>query len=242
MSRFLALATDYDGTLAEDGHVPDEVVAAVQRLRGAGYKIILVTGRQLPELKAVFPAIGICDIVVAENGALLYWPQEDKEELLGTPPPEAFLTAAARHGVQPFAQGKVIFATWRPHEIAVLQILQELGIGYQIIFNKRAVMVLPSNVNKASGLLVALERVGISSDQVVGVGDAENDHPFLEICGVAVAVDNALPALKERCDLVTLADHGRGVEELIAMLLADGLQGLTLRASSVNPVVPQSTN
>jgi hydroxymethylpyrimidine pyrophosphatase-like HAD family hydrolase len=103
-------------------------------------------------------------------------------------------------------------------------------------------MVLPSNVNKASGLLVALERLGVSSNQVVGVGDAENDHPFLEICGVAVAVDNALPALKERCDLVTLTDHGRGVEELIAMLLADGLQGLKLRASSVNPVVPQSTN
>lgn len=146
-----------------------------------------------------------------------------------------------RLGVQPFSVGKVVFATWRPHEFVVLQIIQQLGIGYQIIFNKRAVMVLPSNVNKASGLLVALERLGISPDKVVGVGDAENDHAFLEVCGVAVAVDNALPALKERCDLVTRADHGKGVEELIAMLLADGLKALTLRSSPGRPVVPQSS-
>lgn len=95
MSRFLALASDYDGTLAEDGHVSDEVAAAVGRLRTAGYTIILVTGRQVPELKAVFPAIGMCDVIVAENGGLLYWPQTNREEVLGTPPSEEFLATAA---------------------------------------------------------------------------------------------------------------------------------------------------
>jgi hydroxymethylpyrimidine pyrophosphatase-like HAD family hydrolase len=97
------------------------------------------------------------------------------------------------------------------------------------VFNKSAVMVLPSNVNKASGLRIALERLSILPDQAVGVGDAENDHAFLEICGIAVAVDNALPALKARCDLATTGDHGRGVQELIARLLADELKGVERR-------------
>ena len=225
MARFRALAVDYDGTLAHDGHVDDATVAALVKLHDVGCKVILVTGRQVPELKSVFPAIGHCDIVVAENGGLLYWPSNDREEVLGEPPPEEFITEVARWDVKPFSIGKVVFATWRPHETAILDVIQRLGIGYQIIFNKRAVMVLPSNVNKASGLCAALELLVIPPEQVAGVGDAENDHAFLDMCGLSVAVNNALPALKTRCDRVTAADHGRGVQELIGRLLEDGLLG-----------------
>jgi hypothetical protein len=46
---------------------------------------------------------------------------------------------------------------------------------------------------------------------------------------VAAAVENALPALKQRCDLVLTQDHGRGVIELIDHLLADDLKSLGLR-------------
>jgi hydroxymethylpyrimidine pyrophosphatase-like HAD family hydrolase len=224
--QYVALASDYDGTLAHDGHVSRITIAAVQRLKDSGRKFILVTGRELPELQSVFPDIGICDVVVAENGALLYWPAEGKEETLAEPPPAAFVTEMTTRGVQPFSLGRVIFATWRPHETVVLEVIQQLGIEYHIIFNKRAVMVLPSGVNKATGLARVLRRLKIGPHHVVGVGDAENDHAFLDSCSVAVAVENALPALKEKCDLVTTADHGRGVIELIDRLLADDLQSL----------------
>ena len=227
--QYLALASDYDGTLAHDGHVSKTTLEAVERLRASGRKLILVTGRELPELQTVFPAIHMCDAVVAENGALLYWPEDGREEILGEPPPPTFLAEMARRGVTPFSQGRVIFATWRPHEGEVLETIQALGIAYQIIFNKRAVMVLPSGINKASGLYAALERLKISPHAVIGIGDAENDHAFVDSCGVAVAVENALPALKERCDLVTAGHHGRGVIELIDRLLTDDLQSLGTR-------------
>ena len=48
--------------------------------------------------------------------------------------------------------GRVIFATWRPHETTVLETIQRLGIGYQIIFNKRAVMVLAEQYQQGHGL------------------------------------------------------------------------------------------
>ena len=209
---------------------------AVNRLRASGRKIVLVTGRELPELKATFPYIHVCDVVVAENGALLYWPGDNREEVLGEPPPEKFILEINRRDVKPFSIGRVIFATWRPHEGVVLETIQSLGIGYQIIFNKHAVMVLPSNINKATGLAEALRRLNISHHNVVGIGDAENDHAFLEACNVAVAVDNALPALKERCDLVTAGDHGRGVTELIDRILADDLQSLGPRKPRIETI------
>jgi len=227
--RYLALASDYDGTLAHDSHVSDEALAAIRRLKDSGRKVILVTGREMPELQSVFPDYRICDAIVAENGALLVWPGEDREEVLGEPPPEAFLTEIVHRGVKPFSVGRVVFATWRPHEAAVLDAIQTLGIEYQIIFNKRAVMVLPSGINKATGLAKALKRMKIAPANVVGIGDAENDHAFLESCAVAAAVENALPSLKERCDVILDRDHGGGVIDLIDRVLADDLQSLGVR-------------
>jgi HAD superfamily hydrolase (TIGR01484 family) len=227
--RYLALATDYDGTLAHDSHVSEEALAAIQRLKDSGRKLILVTGREMPELQSVFPEYKLCDAIVAENGALLVWPADGREEVLGEPPPEAFLTEIVHRGVKPFSVGKVIFATWRPQESVVLDVIQTLGLEYQIIFNKRAVMVLPSGINKASGLAKALKRMKISQANVVGIGDAENDHAFLESCAVAGAVSNALPSLKERCDVVMSRDHGGGVIDLIDRILGDDLESLGVR-------------
>lgn len=240
--QYQALATDYDGTLAHDSHVAEETLAALRRLKASGRKLILVTGRELPELESVFPEYGLCDAIVAENGGLIWWPTENKEEVLGESVPEAFLKEIATRGIHPYSVGKVIFASWRPHEGAILEIIQSLGIEYHIIFNKRAVMVLPSGVNKATGLKKVLKRLEISPHQVVGVGDAENDHAFLESCAVAAAVANALPALQDRCDMVTQQAHGGGVVELIDRLLADDLQSLGLRRPRKDMAAQGSTS
>jgi hypothetical protein len=60
----------------------------------------------------------------------------------------------------------------------------------------------------------------VAPDDVVALGDAENDHAFLSICSIGVAVSNALPMLKERAGLVTQRARGAGVIELIERILA----------------------
>src|SRR5437868_15012520 len=90
-------------------------------------------------------------------------------------------------------------------------------------------MVLPSGVNKAFGLKAALKDLGLSPHNVVGIGDAENDHSFLSLCECSVAVANAIPSLKEQADYTTKAENGDGVIELIEQLLADDLKTLDQR-------------
>jgi hydroxymethylpyrimidine pyrophosphatase-like HAD family hydrolase len=243
--QYRMLATDYDGTLASDGQVFPETVKSLERLRASGRKLIMVTGRERPELESIFPELKLFDVVVAENGGLIYWPGDNREEPLADPPPAEFLAEMRRLNVQPSSTGRVIFATCHPFETVILQTIQRLGIGYQIIFNKGSVMVLPSNVNKATGLQAVLRRMQVAPENCVGVGDAENDHAFLEMCAVAVAVQNALPALKSRCDLVTQADHGRGVSELIDQILADDLQSLgprRPRTQVAHPPLPKQAD
>lgn len=227
--RYHVLACDYDGTLAHHGRVDTDTLAALRRVRDSGRKLILVTGRQLDDLLAVFPDVVLFDTVVAENGALLYQPAARERKMLGEPPPEQLVAALAARDVTPLSVGEVIVATWEPHETTVMEVIRELGIEWQVVFNKGAVMVLPTGVNKATGLDVALAELGLSPHNTVAVGDAENDHAFLSRCECAVAVANALPMLKERADFVTRGSHGAGVVELIDMLVATDLQELDTR-------------
>ena len=208
--RFHALATDYDGTLAYDGRVDGPTLAALERLRATGRKLILVTGRELPELIICMPQLELFDLVVAENGALLYRPSDKETRTLAKPPPESFVAELRRRGIRRVSVGKVIVATWVPHETTVLQVIRDQGLDLQVIFNKDAVMVLPAGVNKATGLIAALADLGLSQHETVAIGDAENDLSFLAICACAVGVANALPSVKERVDWVTTGERGAG--------------------------------
>ena len=229
--RYLALATDYDGTLATGGQVDPATLGALDRLRASGRQVILVTGRELEDLARVCPYLDRFSRIVAENGAVLYEPATRRERLLAEAAPQALVRALQGRGTMPLSVGRVIVATREPHEVEVLGAIRELGLEHEVIFNKGAVMVLPSGVNKATGMAAALDELGLSCHNVVAVGDAENDHAFLGASECAVAVANALPSLRERADLVTTRDHGAGVAELIGRLLADDLRSLDPRLS-----------
>ncbi|MDZ7957441.1 MAG: HAD-IIB family hydrolase [Aulosira sp. DedQUE10] len=224
--RYFVLATDYDGTLATDGHVNEKTLTALTNLKASGRKLILVTGRQLDDLQQVFEQIDLFDYVVAENGALLYSPATRQEKLLGTQPPREFIQALRDRHVDPLSVGRVIVASWHPNENTVLETIRDLGLELQVIFNKGAVMVLPSGINKATGLLAALDEMKLSPHNVVGVGDAENDYAFLNLCELSVAVANGLPMLKEQVDFVTNGKRGDGVVELIEKIIADDASDL----------------
>ncbi len=219
MDPYLALACDYDGTLASDGQVDVATLAGLRRFRAAGRRLILVTGRQLEDLLQVFPHIDLFERAVLENGALVYQPDNGAVRLLAPSPSEVFIRTLKTRGVNPLSVGRVITATWEPQVEIVNQTIRELGLDLEVILNKRAVMVLPPGVNKATGLRIALDELALSPEKVVGVGDAENDRDLLNLCGYGVAVANALPMLKDCADFVTIGERGAGVCELIDKLM-----------------------
>jgi HAD superfamily hydrolase (TIGR01484 family) len=227
--RYLVLVCDYDGTIARHGKVGLATARALEQCRESGRKTILVTGRILEDLQRVCDCLPIFDWVVAENGAVLYCPADGKEIALCDPPPAQFLEALGALGVDNCSVGRVIVATWQPRETAVLHAIRDCGLELQVVFNKGAVMVLPSGINKATGLQAALQQLSMSPHNAVAIGDAENDHALFDHCEACVAVANAVPMLKDRADWTTARHHGRGVREVIEQLIEHDLQVLEPR-------------
>ena len=227
--RYLALAMDYDNTLATEGRVADRTRAALERLRTSGRRTILVTGRRLDDLLRECDCSDLFDYIVAENGALLYEPASREITLLADAPPEEFVEALRRRGVQPLEVGKIIVATHAPQEAQVIEAIHELGLELQIIFNREAVMVLPPGINKASGTKFALRKLGMSAHEMVAIGDAENDHSFMRLAECPVAVSNAVESIKAIAAFVTAEPAGDGVIELIDGLMANDLGPIDAR-------------
>ncbi|HLE00530.1 MAG TPA: HAD family hydrolase [Bdellovibrionota bacterium] len=216
MRRYRALACDYDGTIApEGGRVDPGTLQALKKVQRSGRKLLLVTGRRISELVSIFPALAVFDCIVAENGAVLYNPKAGEQTMLAPPPPAGFVETLRARGVDPIWVGSAIVATVVPHDSIVHSVIRDLKLELRVFMNKGGVMVLPPGVNKVSGLNAALKRYGLQPEQVIGVGDAENDEAFLLACGYSVAVANALQAIKQRVDLVTKCPHGGGIVELV---------------------------
>ena len=67
------------------------------------------------------------------------------------------------------------------------------------------------DAGKKSGVKFLTEYLGLSRENVVAFGDADNDTDMIEYAGVGIAMENAAPHLKEIADHITLHHDKDGV-------------------------------
>jgi len=216
--KYTVLATDYDGTIAHDSAVDQPTVAALNRAKSAGLRLLLVTGRRVEDMPAIFPQWTLFDLVVGENGGVVCNPNTGQLQALSPPPPREFIDRLTRLNI-PLAVGHSVVATVKPHDQAIAEAITDLKLEWHLIFNKHDVMALPSGVSKASGLLAALGELQIPVEESAAIGDAENDLEMFAACAFPVAVENALPSVKAAAKWVTPAQRGAGVAQLIERLI-----------------------
>ncbi|HYA00644.1 MAG TPA: HAD hydrolase family protein [Candidatus Binatia bacterium] len=233
--RFRVLACDFDGTIATEGVVGPAAVAALRRVAASGRRLILVTGRTRAQLDPLPACLGLFDVLVLENGALLVDLRGGEERLLCAPVSERLLAALRRRGVHPLVAGRAICATHAGNQAAVLGAVREVGLPLGLILNRDQLMILPAGVSKASGARAALHLMGESAAGCVAVGDAENDAALLDCMGCGIAVGDPPAALRAVADLVIGLPDGAAVSELAAHLVGDDLAGVLTGAARKLP-------
>jgi hydroxymethylpyrimidine pyrophosphatase-like HAD family hydrolase len=205
--KFGVLALDYDGTIAQDGVLDPEVKTAIAEARAGGIAVVLVTGRILSDLKRLAGDLRFVDAVVAENGAVLAFPN-GQSRLVGQPPPAAFREQLRRRGIG-FAAGQCVLETDAIWAREVLDVIREMELPLVLLFNRQRLMVLPQAISKSTGLREALNTLRLSPHNAIAIGDAENDHDLLTACEIGVAVSWGSPVLQASADQI-LSGEGPG--------------------------------
>ncbi len=217
-AHLIVLASDLDGTLAEEGRVSNETWKTLKQAKIAGITLILVTGRTLDSFVAEGPFAELCEAIVAENGAVVYFPRRETITLpYGRLDPRVLQRLEIMN--VPLERGMVIAATVVPHDEAILKALRDSKSSANVEYNRDSVMLLPPGATKGTGLRYALTELGYSLHNVVACGDAENDRSLFEAVELGVAVANAQPTLKAVADTVLDKPRGEGVQALLLDLL-----------------------
>ncbi len=206
--KFSVLALDYDGTIAREGVLDPAVRARIKDIRASGITVVLVTGRILGDLRRVMGDLRLFDAIVAENGAVMAFPNSGRSTALGHPPQPAFLKELNRRGIR-FDTGECVIEADADLACQILPVIREMQLPLVMLFNRNRLMILPQAISKATGLHAALTALRLSEHNAIAIGDAENDHQLLEACEIGLAVAWGSPALKASADAVI---EGRGPE------------------------------
>jgi hydroxymethylpyrimidine pyrophosphatase-like HAD family hydrolase len=215
------IATDFDGTVSQGDQLAPEAARALRRWREAGRVTVLVSGRSFEFLRDLQEREQAFDLIVAENGAVLYNPHSDEMRLPFGEVPDDLVDTLARLGI-PLWRGIAIAGTTLPYDDAVWVTSRELGLAVHVETNRNEVMLLPPGASKGAGLLLLLQNEGLSPRNLVAFGDAENDWSLLQAAEVKVAVANAVEGIKAIADHITPEAGPAGVANLIERYLLDG--------------------
>lgn len=202
--KFSVLALDYDGTIARDGCAHPAVVASIREARARGIIVVLVTGRCLPDLRRVLKESDLFDAIVAENGAVLAFPN-GRTRVLGRAPSRELLGELCARRIE-CAFGECLVDADAAAAPQILDAIRHLELPLALVFNRHRVMVLPQGINKATGLREALNTMRLSLHNCIGVGDAENDCALLDACEIGVAVGWGSKSLQAIADHVLQGD------------------------------------
>ena len=219
--KLSVLALDYDGTIASNGGVDARVREAISEARTNGITVLLVTGRILSELRRVAGDLHFVDGVVAENGAVVHFPDSDHTSVLAPRLAESLVKALEGEGV-PFRPGECLIDAAAADSQRLLGIIQRLELPYVLIFNRGRVMVMPQGVSKATGLGTALEMLRLSPRNTVAIGDAENDHELLRLAELGAAVKWGSPVLQTAADAVVAGEGPHDIATYVRGLIAAG--------------------
>lgn len=195
--------------------------------RSDTFDFAICTGRSVPYVEAMTQVLGIQGSsfpCVCEGGGVLYWPAEDRTELLVRPFPTAEVLDRLPANLFRVEPGKVCCVSLYPNGRMSVQELAGVVAPlvnpalFTVGVSVAAIDITASGVNKAFGMTRALEATKYSGGRVVAVGDADNDLPMFDVADYTAAPSNATPAVKARANFVSRLPHTQGLIEILEKL------------------------
>jgi 5-amino-6-(5-phospho-D-ribitylamino)uracil phosphatase len=238
--KYRLLALDMDGTLLTDDHkISAETAKWIHRASEAGVYVCLSTGRAYNEAVPFGRKLGLDTPMITVNGSEI-WKNPDElfhRELLGPELIDKMYRLSREKNVWFWAYSVEGLFNEKNWYEGVIQQHQWLKFGYNIqddqvrhevlmelqnmggleITNSTPwnIEINPQGINKASGIRMVCDLLGLDMSETIAVGDSLNDLAAIQAVAVGVAMGNAQLAVKENANYVTLSNNDDGVAEVI---------------------------
>ncbi|HET6730835.1 MAG TPA: phosphoglycolate phosphatase [Nitrososphaeraceae archaeon] len=225
MGHITSFAIDIDGTITENGggmlHLP--AILELRILEQMGFRVIYVTGRSSFEAYTLAVFAGTTKISVAENGGVITKsPQEhlvlgDKKICM-----EGYNVLKNNiNGVkykEVFSRMSEVVLCRNFDIVDAQRILDQHGLGLYLSDSKYAFHINQRGINKSTGLIKALQILGLDAGNSVAIGDSETDIPLFRSCGYSISLGHAEEKVKHKASTAVDAKHGEGLVQAIQLL------------------------
>jgi 5-amino-6-(5-phospho-D-ribitylamino)uracil phosphatase len=232
------IALDMDGTLLNDEHeVSEENRKAIKEAQEKGVFVVLSTGRSLRNCQKHADSLALTSYLVTVNGSEIYDDQRGLVErnLVSSESIQWMLELTQKHKIRYWAiSTNRNFFDEMPEDIHAEEWLKfgfnikdvptrdriqkelEARGGFELSNSTPTnIEVNPVGINKAKGLSLVCERLGIDMKNVMAVGDSLNDLAMINAAGLGVAMGNAQETVKKAADWITANNNEDGVAAAI---------------------------
>ena len=210
--KIKCLVLDFDRTLVNPSNpeLDEKLKESLIRLRSRNIKLIIASGRALDFMLDFKTKNPIWDAIVAENGAIVYFPQTRNTIRINEVDGKRICGVFSNARFPADIRDSTV-SVKRRYERRIRQILDSDGIEANIERNVDDIMIMPRNVNKKAGIRMALGELGIEPKSCAFFGDSENDISMFTFPGLTVAMKKAHPELKKQADEVLRTDIPQGL-------------------------------
>ncbi|RLG14927.1 MAG: hypothetical protein DRN66_00610 [Candidatus Nanohalarchaeota archaeon] len=219
-SKYRAIITDFDKTItdktAKAVFDPDDLdLNLLKEMKKLNMDLVLATGRNIRYVKKMCKKFRGWRCVVAENGAVLYFPKTKKTITINT-----YYMARAKKIIRNLnlpgtTVGKVIVSNRIEDKEFIIKKLGKIAEHVKFCRNENEIMVLPIKVDKGVGLRLAMMYMNIDMDKTIVIGNGENDIDIFLNPGFKIALDNSDEKLKKLANHVTKSPTTKGIIEII---------------------------
>ncbi len=220
-----AVATDVDGTLTDEFRtLSHEAIKAIRRLEDKGVPVILASGNALPVMRALQIYLRCTGAIICENGAVVEYKGELRvlgDRKRGEEALKALKEAFGDKVVESWSNAYryVDFAIKCEVDRRLIEVIIAMIPRVKLLNSGFAYHLVDEKVNKGEGLRVAAQMMKLNLNEVVAIGDGENDIDLLKAAGFGIALAGSPQALKEVANYITSKPNGEGFAEAVEVML-----------------------
>ena len=247
--KYKALICDIDGTLVTNSQsaLPSKKVRRAVARASKKVHIGVATGRPLQMAEEIVAQLSLTGPCIFANGAVIYDPMQKKtvrEHCLTTQEVMDIIPLLDELRIKVYVRDtngryeltgsskpeKPIYVYIPPIPDEALEAIEahvrtqpNLILQKMIAWEEGKVdyMITKSEATKQHAILEVAQILGITTHEIIGIGDGYNDFPLLMACGFKVAMGNATPDTKAIADYVAPTIDQDGVAHVIEKFILD---------------------